>query len=132
MLTIKSKINFFDCDPAGIIFYSRIFDFCHTAYEEMITEFGLKENYWLNDNYVVPIIHSECSYLKPIKYGEEITINLSVSQLRNSSFELTYAIRRNKELCCQVKTVHVFVDKKEWKKKEMKKPLYDGLKSHLA
>ena len=33
MFTIKRKINFFDCDPAGIIFYSRIFEFCHSAYE---------------------------------------------------------------------------------------------------
>jgi YbgC/YbaW family acyl-CoA thioester hydrolase len=131
MFTIKRKINFFDCDPAGIIFYSRIFEFCHSAYEHMIASFALKENYWMNEEYVVPIIHSESEYVKPIKYGDEISVNVQVSQLRDSSFELMYAIKRDKTLCCHAKTVHVFVDKQSWKKQEMFKDLVDGLKSHI-
>lgn len=131
MHELKRKINFFDCDPAGIIFYSRIFEFCHSAYEEMISSFNLKENYWMNEKYVVPIIHSESEYVKPIKYGDEITIIVQVSQLRDSSFELTYTIKRDKTLCSNVKTVHVFVDKKSWKKKEMCNDLKEGLKRHI-
>ena len=130
MIIQKRTINFFDCDPAGIIFYSRIFDFCHSAYEQMIAGFKLNENYWMNENYVVPIIHSESEYVKPIKYGDELTITAQVSQLKNSSFELTYTLKRDKELCCHAKTVHVFVDKKSWKKKEMFGDLIEGLKSH--
>ena len=94
MFTIKRKINFFDCDPAGIIFYSRIFEFSHSAYEQLISSFNLKENYWMNEDYVVPIIHSESEYVKPIKYGDEISINiegltaLGRSQLLHDSAEL--------------------------------------------
>lgn len=131
MFTIKRKVNFFDCDPAGIIFYSRIFEFCHSAYEEMISSFALKENYWMNENYVVPIIHSESEYVKPIKFGDEILINVQVSQLRSSSFELMYTIKKDKTLCSHVKTVHVFVDKQNWKKKEMFDDLVKGLKLHI-
>lgn len=132
MFTIKRKVNFFDCDPAGIIFYSRIFEFCHSAYEEMISSFGLKENYWMNENYVVPIIHSESEYVKPIKFGDEIFISVQVSQLRSSSFELMYTIKKDKTLCSHVKTVHVFVDKQNWKKKEMFEDLAEGLKLHIT
>jgi len=132
MFTIKRKINFFDCDPAGIIFYSRIFEFCHSAYEEMISSFGLKENYWMNENYAVPIIHSESEYVKPIKFGDEIFINVQVSQLRSSSFELMYTIKKDKTLCAHVKTVHVFVDKRNWKKTEMFEDLAEGLKLHIT
>ncbi|MDT3697275.1 MAG: thioesterase family protein [Ignavibacterium sp.] len=131
MHELKRKINFFDCDPAGIIFYSRIFEFCHSAYEEMISSFNLKENFWMNENYVVPIIHSESEYVKPIKYGDEISIIVQVSQLRDSSFELMYTIKRGKTLCSHVKTVHVFVDKKNWKKKEICNDLKEGLKRHV-
>lgn len=86
----------------------------------------------MNETYVVPIIHSESEYVKPIKYGDEITVNVQVSQLKHSSFELTYTIKREKELCCHAKTVHVFVDKKNWKKKEMFDDLVAGLKMHLV
>lgn len=59
MFTFSKKIDFFDCDPAGIMFYGRIFELCHSAYEAMIESFNLSEDYWTNDKFVVPIIHSE-------------------------------------------------------------------------
>jgi len=42
-----------------------------------------------------------------------------------------YTIKRDKTLCCHAKTVHVFVDKQNWKKKEMFKDLVVGLKGHI-
>ncbi|MBS4035454.1 MAG: acyl-CoA thioesterase [Ignavibacterium sp.] len=118
--TIKRRINFYDCDPAGIIFYSRVFEFAHSAYEQIIQLVEKEEDYWNNDKYVVPIIKSESTYIKPMKYGDEITINVKVSELRTSSFELSYnMVNADGELLCSVKTVHVFVAKKNWEKMEM-------------
>lgn len=117
MISVKRKVSFYDCDPAGIIFYSKIFDHCHSAYEEMISSFNLKENYWNNEEYVVPIIKSEASYSGVIKYGDVISIELKVSQLKSSSFELEFICKNeNGEVTNTVKTVHVFVDRKTWKK----------------
>jgi acyl-CoA thioesterase FadM len=61
MFVYKKKINFFDCDPAGILFYARVYELCHSAYEAMIETFNLIEDYWANENYVVPIISSTLS-----------------------------------------------------------------------
>ena len=85
----------------------------------------------MNEDYVVPIIHSESEYVKPIRYGDEISVNVQVSQLRNSSFELTYTIKRDKVLCCHAKTVHVFVDKKSWKKTGIVEEVKGGLQKHI-
>jgi YbgC/YbaW family acyl-CoA thioester hydrolase len=128
MIIHRIKINFFDCDPAGILFYARVFQICHSAYESMISSFSLKEDYWNNAEYVAPISYSDAKYLKPIKYGETISIELTVAQLRNSSFELGYLCKNEKgEVCAEVKTIHVFVDKKTWKKKEISKEVRAGL-----
>lgn len=133
MFSVKRKINFYDCDPAGILFYGRIFELCHSAYEEMIESFSLKENYWNNEDYIVPIISSQASYHKAIKYGETIAIELKVAQLRSGSFELQYECKNEKgEKSVTVKTVHVFVAKKTWMKKEMNKMIGKGLSRHLA
>ena len=128
MFIHKIKINFFDCDPAGILFYARVFQICHSAYEAMIQSFSLKEDYWNNFDYVVPISSSEAKYHKPIKYGETITIELTVEQLKTSSFELRYACKNELgEVCVKVKTIHVFVDKQTWKKREINKEVKAGL-----
>jgi 1,4-dihydroxy-2-naphthoyl-CoA hydrolase len=132
MIIHKTTINFFDCDPAGILFYGRFFEICHVAYESMISSFALKEDYWNNSEYVVPITHSEAKYIKPVKYGESISIELTVNQIKNSSFELGYLVKNEKgDVCAEVKTVHVFVDKRTWKKKEMTTNIKAGLNKHI-
>jgi YbgC/YbaW family acyl-CoA thioester hydrolase len=98
----------------------------------MISSFSLMEDYWNNSDYVVPISYSEAKYLKPVRYGESLTIELTVTQLKSSSFELGYLCRNeNGELCAKVKTIHVFVDKKTWKKKELTKEIKAGLEKHV-
>lgn len=131
MLTAKQKINFYDCDPAGILFYARIYELCHSVYEEMIQSFGLKENYWANDDYVVPIIHSEAAYHKPLVYDSYAIIDLTVETISSSAFKLSYTCKNeNGDLCVEVKTTHVFVDKKTWKKKPIKDDVRAGLAKH--
>ncbi len=133
MFTTKRRINFYDCDPAGILFYGRIYFICHEAYEEMIESFSLKINYWDNENFVVPIIHSEAKYYKPVNSGETITIEIKTSQLRDSSFELLYETKNAAgEKCHVIKTVHVVVDKKSWQKAAMPEEVKEGLSKHLG
>lgn len=131
MFSIKKRINFYDCDPAGIFFFARIYELCHGAYEEMIESFNLKEDYWANENFIVPILKSEASYHKPIKYGETVSVEISVNNLRTSSFELNYEVKNDKnELCTKVKTVHIFIDKKTWIKKEITGDVKTGLQKY--
>ncbi len=76
-LPLKEELNFYHCDPAGILFYARLFEICHSVYEEMISGFNLEDNYWQNDDYVVPIVKCDAGFYKPVKPGEEVTIELA-------------------------------------------------------
>ena len=132
MFSVKKRISFYDCDPAGILFFARVYEICHSVYEEMIQSFNLREEYWTNENFVVPILKSEASYHKPVKYGEMITVEIVAGNLRDSSFELNYEIKNAKhEVCTKVKTVHIFVDKKSWKKTEIVEEVKGGLQKHI-
>lgn len=131
MFTVKRKLNFFECDPAGIMFYANLFKINHSVYEEMINSFNLKINYWQNDEFVVPIIKTDGEYLKPVRAGETISINLSVTLKKENSFELTYLwIDKDGDIAVKARTVHVFVDKKSWKKIPLYKEINSGLESH--
>jgi YbgC/YbaW family acyl-CoA thioester hydrolase len=132
MFISKRKINFYDCDAAGILFYARIYELCHSVYEEMIQSFNLKEDYWANDDYVIPIIHSEANYKKPLVYNSFVEIELSVKSLSTSAFKLFYTCKNEAgELCVEVETTHVFVDKKTWKKKAITDDVIKGLSKHF-
>jgi 1,4-dihydroxy-2-naphthoyl-CoA hydrolase len=131
MFITKKKISFYECDPAGILFYGRVYELCHSAYEDLIASFGLNEDYWDNDEYVVPILNSEAHYHKPMKYGETISIGIKVSKLKSSSFELEYELKNEAgEECTVVRTVHIFVDKTTWKKRDIKNEVKAGLTNY--
>ena len=133
MFQYKRRINFYDCDPAGILFYGRIFQLCHEAYETMIESFNLKDSYWVNENFVVPIIHSEAKYRKPLLAGETVEIEITVTNLKDSSFELTYLCKNgNGKVTNNVRTVHVFVNKMNWKKTKIIDDVREGLSGHFV
>ena len=131
MFTVKKRINFYDCDPAGILFYAKLFEINHSVYEEMISSFNLKLNYWDNDKFAVPIIKTDGAYFKPLKAGETISISLTVTLKKENSFELTYEwTNKDGDLAAKARTVHVFVDKKNWVKIPIQADIVKGLESH--
>lgn len=133
MFSIQKKINFYDCDPAGILFFARVYELCHACYEALIESFNLDEDYWSNDSYIVPIIHSEAKYRNPFTYGQTANIELKVANLKTSSFELQYECKNEKgEICTEVKTVHVLIDKNSWKKKPMNEGIKKGLMKYIS
>ncbi|MGE5433113.1 MAG: acyl-CoA thioesterase [Syntrophomonadaceae bacterium] len=130
MFRTEVKINFFDCDPAGIMFYGNIFKVAHAAYEELLQNGKLERDYFRDTEYALPLVHSEADFLLPILPGEKVAVQLSVSLLKESSFELSSEVLNTKgEVCARVKTVHVSVSRLNWQKTPLPQDLKDCLRS---
>ena len=129
MITEK-RINFYDCDPAGILFFANIFKLAHSAYEEMMEKLNLSIDFFNDDKYVLPILNSEAKFVSPIKAGDKIEIEIKVSQLKKSSFELSYIFTKKDKILAEAKTVHVCVDKITFSKIALPDELYQSLESN--
>src|SRR5262245_6720012 len=58
----RRLVRFADCDPAGIVYFPRYFDFFHAAVEDWFRE-GLELDYWgmLRDRRLgLPAVHTSC------------------------------------------------------------------------
>jgi len=131
MYKFQTRINFFDADPAGILFYGKIFELCHAAYESFVDSFNLQENFFAHSSLAIPIIHSEADYSKPLHFGQTITVNIYVDKKGESSFSLRYIILNNKgEQSAVVKTTHVFINKASFSKTNIPEEFADKLKIH--
>jgi YbgC/YbaW family acyl-CoA thioester hydrolase len=132
MFITRVKVYFYDADPAGIIFYASLFKYVHAAYEEFMRSLHTERNFFFDKDYVLPIIHADADYIKPIKVGDELEIELMVSLLKKSSFELTYRFYKNsREFSAIAKTVHVCVLKEKFEKIELPDDFYNKLKINL-
>jgi len=117
MFSTKRIVEFGMCDIGGILFFAKIFDLTHSAYEELVLNSNLKQNYFANKQFAIPLISTSAEFYKPIKLHQALEINITVSRIGNSSFELTTLFfDENGEAKATVKTNHVFVDKIEFKK----------------
>jgi 1,4-dihydroxy-2-naphthoyl-CoA hydrolase len=133
MFTTNIKVYFYDADPAGIIFYASLFKYVHAAYEDLMRSLHTERDYFFDKEYILPIIHAEADYVKPIKVGDELHIDVVVSSLRDSSFELTYKFyKSNDQFTAIAKTVHVCVLKDEFKKISLPKEFSEKLGVNLA
>lgn len=132
MFSTNIKIYFFDADPAGISFYGNIFKYAHSAYEEFMASFKSDKNLILNSKYLLPIYKTNASFLKPMKVGEKIKIELSLTSLKDYSFEISYSFfNSKKELTAKAQTVHVSVSAKTFKKFRLPEELKTKFAQHL-
>ena len=117
MFQTKRIIEFGMCDRAGILFFPKIFELFHSAYEEFILSNNLSVDYFNSDHYAIPIIKTVSDFKAPIKLHEEINIAIQVEQVRNSSFELTtFFFDDNNNEKALVSSIHMFVEKRSFNK----------------
>lgn len=112
----EQRIHFYQCDPAGILYFANIYNIAHNALEEL---FLLKyidfEKY---KNYLLPIVHSEADYKKPLKFNDFIIVSMQLDNISDHSFSFRYEIinKSTNEISAIVKIVHTLIDKKNFQK----------------
>ncbi len=117
MFATERIVEFAMCDSGGILFFSRIFEIAHSAYEEFVLAGDLENNYFESEEIAIPLISASSEFHKPISLHEVLKINIEVSKIGNSSFQLTTTFfNESNSAKATVVTTHIFVDKKEFKK----------------
>jgi YbgC/YbaW family acyl-CoA thioester hydrolase len=132
MFKISTNVNFFDTDPGGIIFYANLFKIMHIAYEKFLSLVESGTDYFQHKEIILPIVHSEADFLSPIRVHQNLSIEIMVTQLKKSSFELSYKIwDEDLNLKALGKTVHVSVNKSTFNKIELPLDLKELFLQHM-
>jgi 1,4-dihydroxy-2-naphthoyl-CoA hydrolase len=123
------KVQLHDTDAAGILFFGHQFEMAHDAYQAFLESRGFSFAEVLADGEIlIPLVHAEADYLKPLKVGDRLVIELTVAGISTHSFTLSYDFRRpDGEPVGTVKTVHVTVDRGTGAKIELPGPLRKAL-----
>jgi 4-hydroxybenzoyl-CoA thioesterase len=108
------RIEWGDCDPAGIIFYPRYFEIFDASTAMLfeaalgITKFemfkALEFSGW-------PLVRTQARFLKPTRFGDDVTVESSVTFGR-TSFDIEHKLSLKGELCaaCSEKRVWTLRD----------------------
>ena len=90
----RHRVRFGECDPAGIVYFPRFFDWFHQAMETWFdSALGIPYAHCIDVQRMgFPAVHTEADYLAPCKLGDDLEIQLTVGRIGNASVELLYVV----------------------------------------
>jgi len=100
----NTRIEWGDCDPAGIVFYPRyfaMFDSCTTGMFSQalgMSKFEFIKHY---DFLGYPMVDTRARFLKPTRFGDDVTIETTITEFRRSSFDVRHRLSHKDELAVE-------------------------------
>ena len=93
--TRTTRVEWGDCDPAGIIFYVRYFDIFDVSTTMLLERaLGMKKIEYLKAyNFLGhPLAETRAKFRLPTRYGDEVSIETNLVELGRSSFKLQHRL----------------------------------------
>jgi 4-hydroxybenzoyl-CoA thioesterase len=109
--TRKVRIEWGDCDPAGIVFYPRYFEIFDAAtaalFERALAMTKIKSlKTFAFAGY--PLVRTRARFVRPTRYGDDVTVE-SVVTFGHASFEIVHHITHNGLTCVECAETRVWV-----------------------
>ena len=94
------EIEWGHCDPAGIVFNPRFFEWFDASTARLFAEVGLPKHEMvrLYDIVGIPLVETRARFLRPSKFGDRVMLESSVHEFRRSSFDVRHQLFNGGEL----------------------------------
>ncbi len=129
---LSRRVDFPMVDMADVVYYPQYWDLCHRFFEESLLHItGISyPQMIMNHEIGLPVVHTECDYLLPLRYGDIINCTLWVDDVGESSTSWRYEYRNQKqELVWRGHVVTTCVNLKTFEKISLPDNIRTGLKA---
>jgi 4-hydroxybenzoyl-CoA thioesterase len=113
MLTNRKTISieWGDCDPAGIVYFPRYFEYCDACTNALFARAGLPKPQMLRRYRIagIPIVDVRGKFLAPSWFGDTVEVESRIVSWGHSSFSVQHRIFRGKTLAAEIDEVRVWV-----------------------
>lgn len=80
------RVAWGDCDPAGILYTPRVFDYCNETLEGWYRDvLGAPWMEMVKAGTGSPMVHVECDFLRPMPPDLELTVSVRIERLGSAS-----------------------------------------------
>jgi len=106
------RIEWGDCDPAGIVFYPRYFEMFETCIATLFERATGMTKYQMLRAYEFsgyPVVEARAQFSAPAKYGDDVVAETTVSEFRRSSFDVQHHVFNGGKLAVEGFETRVWV-----------------------
>jgi 4-hydroxybenzoyl-CoA thioesterase len=112
--TRTTRIEWSDCDPAGLIFYARYFEIFDTSTTMLIERaLGMKKFDYLKayDFLGHPLVETRARFRIPTRFGDEVAIETALVGCGRSSFKIEHRLTKAGTLAVEGSETRVWVNR---------------------
>ena len=98
------RIEWGECDPAGIVFSPRFFSMFDNATTLLFSAaLGMTKFEFLNkyDCAGYPMVDTRARFLVPARFGDDVTIETAITEIKRSSFQVLHQLKKDDVLAVE-------------------------------
>jgi 4-hydroxybenzoyl-CoA thioesterase len=110
--TVIRRIQWGECDPAGIVFYPRYFEMFDASTTAMFSSALGLTKYQMFETYKFagyPMVDTRARFMIPTKFGDDIAIETTMTEAKRSSFNITHHLKKDGTLAVEAFETRVWV-----------------------
>ena len=108
-------MRFNEADPLGVVWHGHYVRYFEDGRESFGEEFGLSYLDFFNQGVVVPVVHIECDYKRPLRYGESVQIETEFIPCEAAKLNFKYRLTTMAgELVASGASTQVFLGKEDF------------------
>ena len=134
--TAKIPVRFEDVDFARVVFFPRIFNYCHQVFEDFFGEaVGITYSQMLQKRKIgYPSVHAAADFKHPLRFGDTARIVMETIKLSSKSITSRYRIYLgdSRTLCAEVEIVTVPIDMDSFKARQVPEDVRVAFLNHLT
>ena len=126
------KPRFHEVDRAGIIFFGRVFEYAHIAFEELLfTVFGDWDQLFHKHSVGLPLVSAKSDFKIPLRQSENLTIEVRVVHVGRRALTFRHDIvDTSGRIRASVRLTHAAIDLQTFKSRPLPDMLLEGLRAH--
>lgn len=106
------RIEWGDCDPAGIVFYPRYFEMFDTSTTALFERaLGMKKSEFLKtyDAVGYAMVDTRARFRNPTRFGDDVVIETTLTELKPSSFIVQHRLMKDDIVAVEAFETRVWV-----------------------
>jgi 4-hydroxybenzoyl-CoA thioesterase len=105
------RIEWGDCDPAGIVYFPRYFEYFDACTVALFESAGFFKRDMLKLFGIggIPVVDMKARFMTPSRFGDDVVVESSVTKWGNSSFVVQHRLLKDGELAIECLETRVWV-----------------------
>ncbi len=97
-----------------------------------MADIGFELKCLIEENQHLPLIHTEATFLRPIRHGDKVSVQLQVATIGDSAFTVSYSFHNQDENeLAKVETSHVLISPYKGERRPLPDDLREALSNYL-